>query len=50
MGPQDADRVEESRDDASTSVPLLLFPGNAYPADKLSISPMLQVKVDRNIR
>ena len=50
MGPQEADKLEESRDDAFISVPLLLLPGNAHPADKLSILPTLQVKAGSNIR
>ena len=50
MGPQEADKLEESRDDAFISVPLLLLPGNAHPADKLSILPMLQVKAGSNVR
>lgn len=44
------DDLEESGDDAFISVPLLLLPGNAHPADKLSILPTLQVKADRNVR
>lgn len=48
-GPWETDGLEESRDDALISVPLLL-PGNAHPADKLSVCPTLQGESDRNIR